>query len=128
MLMNKKILALAALLLTTFSAVADTNPSLTSGDMTLTFLPSGTGYTWQCSSGSATFLPQDGKTVVAEVFAASSDAATFYASAYDSISTATEGRIVAYATLKTAAGSELLFTDTWLVQPSRQSLRLQRVV
>ena len=130
-MMTKKMMRTAFLVLLSMTAVgawADDLPTLTAADMKLTFVTKDDGYSWQCSQGSQMFVPQDGMAAVVEVFAASNDAATFYSAPYDALDTSTEGRIVATATVKTAAGSEFLFTDTWSVLTSRQSLRLQRVV
>lgn len=126
--MNKKFFTLTVVLLTALAAGAQNALSLKANDLTMTFSQSNNGYTPRFVAGSSTFVPQDGKAAILEVFATAGDAATIYTAKYDSVSPASDGRLVAYATLKTTAGSEFLFTDTWLVQPVRKSLRLQRVV
>jgi len=127
MKMKRFTLTAAALLCTSLCMAADT-PTLKASDLTLTFVEKTGGYSIRLTDGTTNYVPQDGCAATLEVFAASNDAATTYTALYDNLNTETEGRIVATATLTTANGSEFLFTDTWLVQPDRQSLRLQRAV
>lgn len=102
--------------------------SLVASDLTLEFVEESGGYTVKFKGDTnATFIPQDGKAAILEVFDASSDKATVYSAPYDSIVSGEE-EINAYSTIRTSAGSEFMFTDTWFVHPARKCLRLERKV
>ena len=123
--MTKKIQMLILVVTCCMTSLAQT---LDAGDTQLTFVKKSGGYTLRLTGAGSTFVPQDGHAAVVEVFNASTDAATFYSALYDSIDTSSEKSIKAYATVKTAAGSEFLFTDTWFSKETRGTIRLQRVV
>lgn len=124
----KRLILLPFLMMSAVGFAADELPVLKTDDLKLTFVPAGTGYAPQFSTATATYLTQDQTAFVLEVFAANTDVAAVYTATYDSVRTAGEGSVACYATVQTAAGSTFLCTDTWLVQPDRHSLRLQRAV